>query len=75
MPVNTLNQRVPHTTCARCRKLFKAGDRVMPAHIIYDPNARDPQTQEMGIHMSGEFEFVHASCVDPGLDGRIVVTT
>jgi hypothetical protein len=75
MDFDILKQRVPHTTCARCRKKFKAGDRVMPAHIIFNPNARDPQTQEMGIHMSGEFEFVHASCADPVLDGRILVTT
>lgn len=74
MPLQIFHQRVPHTTCARCRQAFKAGDRVTPAHIILDPNARDPQTREMGIQMGGEFEFVHASCLDPALDGRIVVT-
>jgi hypothetical protein len=75
MGLDVLKPRVSHTTCARCRKLFKAGDRVMPAHIILSPNARDPQTQELGIHMSGEFEFVHASCLDTSLDGKAILTT
>jgi hypothetical protein len=75
MNLDILNPRVSHTTCARCRKPFKGGDRVMPAHIVLNPNARDPQTQELSIHMSGEFEFVHASCVDPSLEGRLLVTS
>jgi proline dehydrogenase len=73
--LDVLRPRVSHTTCARCRKLFKAGERAIPAYIIMNPNTRDPQTQELSIQMSGEFEFVHASCVDPMLDGRLVVTT
>jgi len=74
MALETFNQRVPHTMCARCRKPFKAGDRVVPAHIVYNPNARDPQTQEMGIQMAGEFEFIHAACSDPSLEGRVLVS-
>jgi hypothetical protein len=75
MDLRVFNQRVSHTTCARCRKMFKAGDRITPAHIILNPNTRDPQTQELGIQMSGEFEFVHASCIDPSLEGSLLVTT
>ena len=74
MALDILHPRVPHTTCARCRKPFKAGDRALPAYIIKNPNTRDPQTQELAIEMTGEFEFCHASCVDPMLDGRLVVT-
>ena len=47
----------------------------MPAHIIKNPNTRDPQTQELAIEMTGEFEFVHASCLDPSLDGKVIITT
>jgi hypothetical protein len=75
MGLDVLRPRVSHTTCARCRKLFKAGDRAMPAYIIKNPNTRDPQTQELAIEMTGEFEFVHASCVDPSLDGKAILTT
>ena len=69
MNLDVLSPRVSHTTCARCRKLFKAGDRTIPAYIIKNPNARDPQTRELSIELSGEFEFVHASCLDPTLEG------
>jgi hypothetical protein len=75
MNLDILKPRVSHTVCARCRKQFKAGDRAMPAYIIRNPNTRDPQTQELAIEMTGEFEFVHSSCVDPSLDGRLLVTT
>lgn len=69
-----LKQRVSHTMCARCRKPFKAGHRALPAYIILNPNTRNPQTKEMCAEMSAEFEFVHASCADPFLDGAIVLT-
>lgn len=74
MSLDILKQRVSHTACARCRKPFTAGDRIMPAYIVENPNSRDPVTRELAAKMSGEFEFVHASCVDPALEGRIVVT-
>lgn len=61
--------------CARCRKQFKAGDRAFPAYIIKNPNTRDPHTQELAIEMTGEFEFVHASCMDPALDGKAIIIT
>lgn len=71
--LDVLRPRVSHTMCARCRKLFKAGDRILMAYIIKNPNTRDPQTQELSIEMTGEFEFVHASCVDPSLDGKAIL--
>jgi len=73
MSLDVLKQRVDHTTCARCRKKFKAGDRALPAYIILDPDGRDPVTKMRGAEMSGEFELVHASCADPSLDGKVVL--
>ncbi len=75
MGLDILRPRVSHTTCARCRKKFRAGDRALIAYIIKNPDTRDPQTQELAIEMTGEFEFVHASCLDPSLDGKVIVTT
>lgn len=70
---DVLKQRVPHTTCARCRKNFKAGDRMLIAHIVKNPNVRHPQTREQVAELSDEFEFVHASCSDTSLDGKLIV--
>lgn len=75
MALDICRQRVPLTTCARCRKPFKAGDRALPAYIILNTQVRHPETRELVSEMSGDFEFVHASCVDPSLDGRLLVTT
>jgi hypothetical protein len=66
---------VDHTTCARCRKKFKAGDRALAAMIIANPDTRDPATKMRVAEMSGEFELVHASCADPSLDGKMIITT
>lgn len=73
MSVDVLRQRVDHTTCARCRKRFKAGDRVLTAMIIKNPDARDPATKMRAAEMSGEFELVHASCADTALDGKLII--
>lgn len=70
-----MRQRVPLDTCARCRKKLKPGERVMPAYIVEATNVRHPESKELVSKMSGEFEFVHASCVDTYLDGRLIVTT
>lgn len=66
-----LKQRVSHTTCARCRKTFKPGDRVMPAYIVVDPDTVDPSTLQRAAQLSSEFELVHAHCPDPALSGRV----
>lgn len=75
MGLDVLKQRVSHTTCARCRKKFKAGDRIMPAYIVENPDTRDPVTKELAAKMSGEFEFVHASCTDTSLEGSAILLT
>lgn len=72
MGLDVLKQRVPLHTCARCRKAIQAGDRVLPAYIVKTAKTRHPETKELVSELSGEFEFVHASCVDPTLEGRIV---
>lgn len=75
MSSDILKQRVPLSICARCRKSFKPGDRALPAYIILASKVRHPETKELVSELSGEFEFVHASCVDPALEGRVLVTT
>lgn len=75
MSLDILKQRVAHTMCARCRKLFKAGDRMTPAYIVKNPNTRNPETKQLAAEIADEFEFVHASCADPTLEGGIVITS
>lgn len=74
-PLDVMRQRVPLDTCARCRKKFLPGMRAMPAYIIEATNVRHPETKELVSQLSGEFEFVHASCVDPYLDGKAILLT
>jgi hypothetical protein len=73
--MSVIHQRVPHTTCAKCRQRFKTGDRVIGVNIVMNPNVRDPQTQIMSMQCSGDLEFVHASCIDTQLDGKGILTT
>jgi hypothetical protein len=73
MSADLLHQRVDHTTCARCRKKFKAGDRVLAAMIILDPDTRDPISKMRSAQMSNDFELVHAACADPTLEGGKVI--
>jgi hypothetical protein len=65
-------QRVPLTMCARCRKQFKAGDRVLTAMII-QKIGYNPETKDVGAFLGGDFELVHASCPDPGLEGKVII--
>lgn len=74
MGLDILRQRVPLNTCARCRKAINAGDRVLPAYIVKTAKIRHPETKELVSELSGEFEFVHASCIDPMLDGKAILT-
>lgn len=71
--IDVMRQRVALDTCARCRKKFLPGMRVIPAYIIEATNVRHPETKDLVSKMSGEFEFVHASCVDPYLDGKAIL--
>lgn len=73
MPVDVLRQRVPVTTCARCRKPLSAGDRVLMAMIV-QRMGRNPDNKELGAMIGDEFEFVHADCRDPSLDGKLLLT-
>lgn len=66
-------QRVATTTCAHCRKPLMPGDRVQTAFIVVR-TGRNPETKELGAMLSGDFELVHISCLNPGLDGKVIVT-
>jgi hypothetical protein len=68
--MDILNQRVPLTTCAKCRKLFKPGDRVLTAMIIQRVGYNQ-ETRDIGAFLGESFELVHASCVDTALDGKV----
>lgn len=70
--VDVLRQRVGVDTCARCRKKFMPGDRAMPAYIIVATNVRHPESKHLVSQMSGEFELVHADCLDTTLDGKVI---
>lgn len=72
--MDILRQRVALTTCARCRKKFIPGDRVLPAYIIQKVG-RNPEGRDMGAFIGEDFEFVHASCADPTLEGKVILTT
>lgn len=73
MSLDVCQQRVPLSQCARCRKAFKPGDRALPAYIVLGVNVRHPETKELVSQLSGDFEFVHAACADPSLEGRLVL--
>lgn len=73
MPIDILRQRVPATTCARCRKPLAAGDRVVMAMIVQGVG-RNPSTKGIEAMIGDEFELVHADCQDTSLDGKLIVT-
>lgn len=66
-------QRVSTAQCARCRKDFGPGDRVVQVLII-EKTARNPKAAwERGSMLSPEFELAHVACADPSLDGKIIL--
>lgn len=71
--LDVMRQRVGLDVCASCRKALQPGDRVMPAYIVVKTKVRHPETKELVSEMSGEFEFIHATCMDPRLDGKIIL--
>lgn len=71
--IDILQQRVPTTTCARCRKLFQPGDRVVPCNIVQKIGRNPEARAEMGAFFSDSFELVHADCRDTSLSGRVVL--
>jgi hypothetical protein len=45
----------------------------MPTYIVLNPNTRNPSTRELSAELAGDFEFVHAACLDPSLDGKSII--
>jgi hypothetical protein len=70
----SLRQKTPVTMCAKCRQMFNPGDRVTTAYIV-QKIGRNPESREMGALLGEDFELVHVSCVDHGLEGRLIVPT
>jgi len=70
MSFDILRQRVPVTTCARCRKQFVPGDRVVTAMIVQKVG-RNPGSKELGAMIGEDFELVHADCRDRSLAGNL----
>lgn len=67
-----IQKRIPDHVCARCRKPFNVGDRVMWAFILVDNNAHNPnRVTEKGLELGTDCEFVHSSCEDPTLSGKL----
>lgn len=67
-----VQKRVPDNVCARCRRPFEIGDRVQHAFILYDPQAYNPEKiTEKGLSLGTDCEFVHCSCEDPQLTGKL----
>lgn len=66
-----LTPRHDTTRCAKCRKLFKAGDRVIVVHIVMKTGF-NAANRETGAWLSEEFELAHAMCDNPALEGQII---
>ena len=67
-----VQKRVPDHICARCRREFQVGDRVTWACILLNPRAYNPvRLTEKGLEFGVDLEFVHCSCEDPSLSGKL----
>lgn len=71
MSLDFLRQRVPATKCARCRKDFTAGDRIVTVCIVVG-KGRNPSTKNIETMLSEEFELAHADCIDTTLSGTLI---
>jgi hypothetical protein len=69
--LDILKQRVPATTCARCRKQLSPGDRVQMAMIVQGIG-RNPSTKSIDAMISEEFELAHIDCMDTSLSGKLI---
>jgi len=67
----SLRQKTPTSECAKCHRAFFPGDRVMTAFIVQKVG-RNMETKDIGAWLGDDFELIHASCPDPGLDARII---
>lgn len=69
-----LHARGDGASCIRCRRAFKAGDRMQSVHIVQGLG-RDPNNpRQPGLLISPEFEMVHVMCEDPELNGGVIVS-
>ena len=68
----SLNQKVPTTLCAVCRKFFNPGDRVITVFIV-QKTGHNMETKDMGAWIGADFELMHASCADPSLEGNVII--
>lgn len=67
-----LQKQVADNICARCRKPILAGHRIQAAYICINPVARNPnKITERGLELGTDCEFVHTSCKDPYLTGKL----
>lgn len=71
MALDILRQRVAATTCARCRRDFSPGDRVVTAFIVVG-KGRNPSTKSVETMLGEEFELAHVDCRDTSLSGRLI---
>lgn len=68
-------QRIGTDKCARCRKEFQPGDRVVQVLIVVKTMRNPKVAWERGAMLSPDFELAHVACADPGLEGKIITTT
>ncbi len=57
--------RVDSCICGRCRKPITKGHRVVQTWIAEGRGVNPKNLGEVGLRMTGEYEFVHVSCSDP----------
>lgn len=72
MSLDLLRQRVPATMCARCRKDFSPGDRIITVCIVVG-KGRNPSTKNIETMLGDEFELAHVDCRDTALSGKLIV--
>jgi hypothetical protein len=67
------NPHVDSYICAKCRRQFQKGQRVVPVHIVAEAGAINPANlKEKGVELFAEFEFAHFDCRDPFLKRGLV---
>lgn len=59
--------RVDSCICGCCRKPITLGHRVVQAWIAEGRGMNPKNLGEVGLRMTGEYEFVHVDCHDPYL--------
>lgn len=62
-----LRPHVDTHICGKCRKPLLKGQRCVLVTISMGKGVDPQNIHRMGMHMSDEFEFMHADCRDPYL--------